>query len=151
MDGDLLKMIFNVPDHIEMIRNGLYATPVEIQEMRVIVKTESRRIKRGVYQIEAERKKPHYKGYAVQRKRGVPAELDIRIVMDKIWEEYCITTDKLGHGGYLNPIPISKESAFAEGGYAPEHYEKVFRELNPKWNGISRWAFKFHVIEVQTR
>jgi len=47
-------------------------------------------------------------------------------------------------------MSIPKEDAWAEGGYSPEEYEKVFRELNPKWDGWSRWAYKFHVIEVQT-
>ena len=170
-------MIFNVPGHIGMIKNGLFwyegidKPDWSLKELKnyhvhraqfladrpdiskevkeglhpLIIKIETRRISRGIYQIEAERKKPHYRGYAVQRKRGVPAEPDIRIIFEKIWQEVCVTTDKLGHGGCLDPIPISRESAFAEGGYAPEHYEKVFRDLNPKWNGISRWAFKFHV------
>lgn len=149
-------MIFNVAGHIEMIRNGLAPRGTFYLAGGFIVKTESRRIERGVYQIEAKRKKPHYPGYAVQRKRGVRAELDIRIVMDKIWLETCgiVRTNyflecmaaKLGGGIlYVGDIPISKESAWAEGGYEPEQYEQVFRELNPTWNGRKRWAFKFHV------
>lgn len=37
MGGGLLKMIFNVPSHIEMIRNE--------------TKTQTRRITRGIYQV----------------------------------------------------------------------------------------------------
>ena len=144
-------MIFNVPGHIEMIRNGLHPRGTFYLAGGFIVKTESRRIERGVYQIEAKRKKPHYKGYAVQRKRGVAAEPDIRIIFEKIWQERVerFLVDAKGKS-YPEEILISKDSAFAEGGYTPEQYEKVFRELNPKWDGWSRWTFKFHVIEVRT-
>ena len=131
-------MIFNVPGHIEMIRNGLNTTDNQlyfIQDYPVlIVKTQSRRPKRGVYQVEAERKKPHKMGYAVQRKRGVKAEPDIRIVMGRIWEDFDF---------------ISDENARAEGGYNPAQFEELFAKINPRWKGGSRWAFEFHVIEVQ--
>ena len=136
-------MIFNISGHIEMIRNGLNTTDNQlyfIQDYPVlIVKTQSRRPKRGVYQVEAERKKPHKIGYAVQHKRGVKAEPDIRIVMDRIWEEYC----------YQIWLCIHPTDAFAEGGYKSDEFERVFRELNPEWNGKSRWAFEFHVVEVR--
>lgn len=126
-------MIFNIPGHIEMIREGLYSLIPG-----TIIKTESRRPNRGIYQVG--------KDYAVQRKRGVKAEPDIRIVMDIIWEEtrkYC--------GGYGYDFCITAEHAWAEGGYTSDEYEKVFRDLNPKWHDLwSRWAYKFHVIEVQT-
>ena len=145
MDGDVLKMIFNVPGHIEMIRNGLsYIQPANIlyhpMPLRT-VKTQTRRLNRGIYQVEAERKKPHKIGYAVQRKRGVKAELGIRIVMDRIWEEK--RTEK------YSILCVIESQAWAEGGYTPEEFEKIFRELNPKWDGWSRWAFSFHVIEVR--
>ena len=79
-------MIFNVPGHIQMIRNGLYSIFTDGNgDPTTIVKTETRRLNRGVYQIEAERKNPHKIGYAVQRKRGVKAESDIRIIFDRIW------------------------------------------------------------------
>jgi len=111
-------MIFNVPGHIEMIRNGQ--------------KTQTRRINRGVYQAG--------RNYAIQRKRGMNAETDIRIVMDKIWIER--------YAQYL-PCYVSKGDAMAEGGYeSPIDFEVVFRKLNPGWRG-ERWAFKFHVIEVK--
>ena len=153
-------MIFAVEGHINMIRNGLFydlASKPEFSEYikglypprhksgayPLIIKTESRRPNRGIYQIEAERKKPHYTGYAVQPKRGVPAEPDIRIVMDAIWEEWC------AYGKLREIYQILPVNAWAEGGYTPEQYEKVFRELNPKWDGQKRWVFKFHVIEVR--
>ena len=126
-------MIFNVPGHIEMIRNGL----PRIEPCKpILIKTETRRPKRGIYKVG--------KDYAVQKKRGVKAEPDIRIVMDRIWEE------KAGLG-YLFPlnIEISFHNANAEGGYTPREYEVVWAKLNPKWDGRSRWAFKFHAIEVQ--
>ena len=156
-------MIFAVEGHIEMIWNGLFFKTQKMEGINLpIVKTETRRIERGIYQVEAKRKKPHYPGYAVQRKRGVRAELDIRIVIDKIWLETCgiVRTNyflecmaaKLGGGVlHVGDIPISKESAWAEGGYEPEQYEQVFQELNPTWNGRERWAFKFHTIEVRSR
>ena len=126
-------MIFNVPGHIDMIRNGLLKYPI-LFTPRWYVKTQTRRVNRGIYQVGRD--------YAVQRKRGVEAEADIRIVMDEIWEEWFI------HGGNL-PYPILPRYAQAEGGYTREEFEKVFQALNPKWNGKKRWAFKFHAIEVQ--
>ena len=121
-----------------MIRNGLAFQGAYVSPLGFIVKTQSRRPKRGVYQVEAERKKPHKIGYAVQRKRGVKAEPDIRIIFDRIW-----------HETYFLGFCISVEDAWAEGGYTPKEYEKVFQELNPKFKGRRRWAFKFHVIEVR--
>ena len=160
-------MIFNVIGHINMIRNGLFYDIASKPEFSkyvkglypprylsgsypLIIKTETRRLSRGIYQVEAERKKPHKIGYAVQPKRGMPAEPGIRIVMDRIWEERAgsfliAKEDKT----YPVKLLILKENAWAEGGYTPEQFEKVFRKLNPKWDGWSRWAFEFHVIEVQ--
>jgi len=149
-------MIFAVEGHIEMIRNGLmrYHLLSDIlncpAEQR-IVKTETRRPKRGIYQVG--------KDYAVQRKRGVKAESDIRIMMDEIWLETqgIVRTNyflecmgvQLNEGIlYVRGIPISKENAWAEGGYTPEGFEKIFSEVSPKWDGWKRWAFKFHVVEV---
>ena len=170
-------MIFAVEGHIGMIRNGLFwyedidkpdwsakgmkeyhtyraqflADRLDIsKEVKdglhpLLIKTESRRLSRGIYQIEAERKNPHKIGYAVQLKRGVKAEPDIRIVMDNIWSERCM------YPAYPEVIiQIFGMHAWAEGGYTPEEYEKVFRDINPKWDGQKRWAFKFHAIKVQT-
>jgi hypothetical protein len=137
-------MIFNVPGHIDMIRNGLQTYPPLSSDIlpEVIVKTETRRVNRGIYQVG--------KNYAVQRKRGVKAEPDIRIVMDMIWEEeakqFLIPVQGVK---YPSEIYITKEDALAEGGYTPARFEGLFRELDPKWDGRSRWAFKFHVVEVQ--
>ena len=173
-------MIFNVPGHIAMIRNGLFlndpaatnpdysaiteyfthrarflADRLDIsKEVKdglhpLTIKTQTRRPKRGVYQIEAERKKPHKIGYAVQRKRGVPAEPDIRIVIDRIWGEHPIGSFLADSGETFAVFTISKEDAWAEGGYIPILFEDLFHKLNPKFNGWSRWAFEFHVIEVR--
>ncbi len=143
-------MIFNVAGHIEMIRNGLYQIFTDHKgDPTIIVKTQSRRPNRGVYQIESKRKKPHKIGYAVQRKRGVKAEPDIRILFDRIWEESIFgSSQKVAKPHFLF---ISKEDAQAEGGYTPEDYEWTYRKLNPKWQQArwSRWAFEFHVIEVR--
>ena len=133
-------MIFAVEDHIEMIWNGLYFKVQKMEGIDLpIVKTQTRRLNRGIYQVG--------KDYAVQLKRGIKAEPDIRIVMDRIWEERCISF------GIHLPVRfynyISDESAWAEGGYTPEEFEKVFQNLNPNWNGIIRYGFEFHVIEVQ--
>jgi hypothetical protein len=136
-------MIFNVPGHIEMIRNGLLKHPI-VCIPRWYVKTQTRRVNRGIYQVGRD--------YAVQRKRGVTAETDIRIVIDKIEKEtgkIKVTSTSGRKYVFVDELYISKEDAQAEGNYTPEEYEKVFREVNPKWGGRSRWAFAFHVIEVQ--
>jgi hypothetical protein len=132
-------MIFNVPGHIEMIRNGLYRLPADVLNSPIeerIVKTQTRRIERGVYQVGRD--------YAVQRKRGVKAEPDIRIVMDWIGEE------KAGLGLlFPREIVISFRDARAEGDYEVFEYEREFRKAYPKWDGKKRWAFRFYVIEVK--
>jgi hypothetical protein len=123
-------MIFNVPGHIEMIRDG--------------TKTQTRRLNRGIYQVERD--------YAVQRKRGVKAESDIRIVMDEIWSE--ISYENLQKNFYEMPpnthlMPVTLRDANSEGYVSSSAFEEAFRELNPKWDRKGRWVFKFHAIEVQ--
>ena len=115
-------MIFAIEGHIDMIRNGLPS--VELCKP-ILIKTQTRRLNRGIYKVG--------KDYAVQRKRGVKAETDMRIVFDKIWEDFDF---------------ISVEDAWAEGGYMPEQFELIFSHLSRKWEGGSRWAFKFHAVEV---
>jgi len=117
-------MIFNVPGHIEMIRNGK--------------KTQTRRGNRGIYKVG--------KDYAIQCKRGVKAEQDIRIVIYAIWPEF---RDEEPDRVNMKIMPLSERDAWAEGEYGVEQYEIMFRELNPKWDMRKRWAFKFHVIEVE--
>ena len=137
-------MIFNVPGHIDMIRNGLKKhPPISHIPPRFYVKTQTRRVNRGVYQ--------EGRDYAVQSKRGVKAEADIRIIMDEIWEEEALEFLAENEKKYPVELYISKEDAWAEGGYTPTQFEGVFRGLNFKWDGWSRWAFKFHVIEVQNK
>ena len=132
-------MIFNIPGHIEMIRNGLHPPIPQSGYLSFPLKTQTRRVNRGIYKTG--------KDYAVQSKRGVKAESDIRIVMDRIWEEeitppYDIREDP-------SYAVISMEDAWAEGGYTPLEFDEIFRKLNPKWDGIIRYGFKFHVIEVR--
>jgi hypothetical protein len=99
------------------------------------VKTQTRRINRGIYKVG--------KSYAVQPKRGAKAEEDIRIVMDRIWEE----TPKYWCGSYYG-FCISQEDARAEGNYSPKEYEELFYKLNPKWDAFGRWVFKFHPVRI---
>ena len=141
-------MIFAVDGHIEMIRNGLLYrvlyNETEPCKAKGIVKTQTRRLNRGIYKVG--------RSYAVQRKRGVKAEADIRIVMDRIWKEtgkVFLVSPSGRKFANATEISITKEDAWEEGGYTSEEYEKEFRELNPKWNGWTRWAFEFHVVEVQ--
>ncbi len=134
-------MIFNVPGHIEQIRNGLYQIFTDRNgNPTSIVKTQTRRLNRGIYKVG--------KDYAVQSKRGAKAEPDIRIVMDRIWHEQIARPLDLRLLPSFNVISV--EDARAEGGYTPEDFEMLFRELNPKWDETEgRWAFEFHVIAVR--
>ena len=131
-------MIFAVEGHIEMIRNGLMQYHLLSDNLNCpaeqrTIKTQTRRLNRGIYRIG--------KDYAVQRKRGVKAEPDIRIVMDRIWKEEAEEfTDE-------HEVVISKEGAWAEGGYTPTGFEELFVKVNPEWLGWSRWVFEFHVVE----
>lgn len=130
-------MIFNVCNHIQYIRNGLFKRFINSHGVPArIVKTQTRRLNRGIYKVG--------KDYAVQRKRGVKAEPGMRIVMDRIWEE----TAKIGCPYFLG-FCISQKDAWAEGGYTRDQYENLFRGINPNFKGGKRWAFEFHVIEVQ--
>ena len=113
-------MIFNVPGHIEMIRNGL---PTIEPCKPILIKTQTRRLNKGIYKVG--------KDYAVQRKRGVKAEPDIRIVMDRIWEERALRFF-VDNVFFPSEMWIPDEDAWAEGGCTPEEFEKMFREINPK-------------------
>ena len=117
-------MIFNVPGHIDLIRSGQ--------------KTQTRRVNRGIFQVGRD--------YAVQRKRGVKAEIGIRIEIEKIWEENCKNRVDT-RGNILNPC-ISIYDAKCEGGYIPCDYECEFERAYPKWDGGVRWVFFFLVIVV---
>ena len=110
-------MIFSVPNHIEWIRNGLGRSIG-------LIKTQTRRPNRGIYQVG--------KSYAVQRKRGVKAEADIRIVMDRIWRE---------------EVTISDDDAWMDAKTTSSEYEVLYQKIYKSGN-IKRWVFKFHVVEV---
>ena len=118
-------MIFNVPGHIDLIRSGQ--------------KTQTRRLNRGCYH--------EGKKYAVQSKRGVKAEIGIRIEMVGIWEENCKRRVDT-RGNPLNPC-ISIYDAKEEGGYTPEDYELEFRRAYPNWDEMTRWVYSFLVVDVQ--
>ncbi len=120
-------MIF-CEEHIEKILNG--------------EKTQTRRVHRGKYQ--------KGRSYSIQKCRTCKGIEGYGIVMDKIWEEKAKEFLINVQGSkYPSEIHISKEDAWAEGGYTPARFERVFRELNPKWGGWARWVFEFHVIEVR--
>ena len=128
-EGDS-EMIFNVPDHIDMIRNGQ--------------KTQTRRVNRGIYQVGRD--------YAVQRKRGVKAEKDIRIVIDRIWSE--ISYDYFCKNFYVMPsntkfMPVTFTDANNEGYWSSFSFEEAFKKLDPKWDRKTRWAYAYHVVKVQ--
>ena len=126
-----------------MIRNGLPNRRIQIlQLIPEVIKTQTRRLNRGIYKVG--------KSYAVQRKRGMKAEPDIRIVMDKIGRaqmDPVFSSSELDFD-IIDPA-ISEADAWAEGGYTPLEFEKIFQKLNPKWDGKVRWVFVFHVIEVR--
>ena len=126
------EMIFGVHGHIDMICAG--------------TKTQTRRLNRGIYKVGRD--------YAVQQKRGLKAESDIRIVMDRIWKETntMVFVSESGRK-YTNAseICISKEDAWQEGEYTPSLYESDFRKAYSKWTGLFRWAFKFHVVETKQK
>ena len=46
-------------------------------------------------------------------------------------------------------VGISKEDAEAEGGYTPEEFEVLFKEINPRWK--ARWAYTFELVIVDTK
>ena len=153
-------MIFSVPGHIEMIRNGLHHVVLRQHDPKLIIKTQTRRLNRGIYRVGRD--------YAVQRKRGVKAELDIRIVIDRIWEEqpqmYFIVSDGTlrkmefsisreesteGIQRWIECHCISTQDAWAEGGYISAQFERTFKILNLDWDEQRRYAFEFHVIKAQ--
>ena len=82
-------MIFAVPGHIVLIRNG--------------TKTQTRRLNRGTYQVG--------KDYAIQEKQGVKAKQDVRLLMMYIGEETVMISDYDARmeGGYT---PLLYEEEF---------------------------------------
>jgi len=101
-----------------------------IEKIKKGTKTQTRRVRRGIYQVG--------KDYAVQPGRGEKGIPNLRIVIDEIQREERL---------FGAPMPISHEDALAEGGYTPDAFEKLFQQINPGWNGLIRWTFKFHVRE----
>jgi len=116
-------MIFS-SEHVKLILEGK--------------KTQTRRLNRGKYQVG--------KSYAIQECRTCKGIEGYRIVMDRIWKEIIPRPQEIGKNPSFNMI--SEQDAIAEGGYTPAEFEILFRELNPKWDGRSRWVFEFHVIRL---
>ena len=87
-------------------------------------KTQTRRPNRGHYKIR--------NSYSIQPCRTCKGIKGYRVVMDSI--------EKEDHRIYTN-------DAMAEGGYSPDEFETLFRSLYPKWDGVCRYVFKFHVVK----
>ena len=126
---------YNGIPHFDMVLNG--------------TKTQTRRIS-DRYEVESERKYPHKVGYSIQKCRTCKGIVGRRIVIDRKWKEeteqfLVAEDDKM----YPSELCITTKDALGEGGYTPDEYEKEFKRLNPKWDGWSRWAYKYRVIEVQ--
>ncbi|MBT9148506.1 MAG: hypothetical protein DDT32_02280 [Syntrophomonadaceae bacterium] len=110
--GGERQLIFQA-EHIEMIQVG--------------TKTQTRRSKRGTYQVG--------RTYAVQPGRGKRGVLGLRIEILSIWSE-C-----LSH--------ISIKDAWEEGGYTPADYIALYRALHkgkPQQHPELVWVFSFKVI-----
>jgi hypothetical protein len=106
-------------------------------------KTQTRRPNRGYYVVG--------KTYAIQPCRTCKGLKNHRIVIDRIWEETGLGIAGGGPavGKRAKDTYLSEEDAFAEGGYTPKEFEELFLLLSPRCSGWSRWAFEFHVEEVQ--
>ena len=102
-------------------------------------KTQTRRPNRGYYKV------GHT--YAIQPCRICKGIRNYRIEMDEIRVEEALEFLAENEKRYPVELYISKEDALAEGGYTPTQFEGLFRELNFKWDGWSRWAYKFHLVE----
>lgn len=100
--------------------------------------------------------------YAVQPGRGKPGLPDMKIKIIRKWIEstnrqqtctHLVTLHRSNFSAYnvlavmVQDIPISIADARAEGGYDPDQYETVFKDLNPKWDGIARVGLEFEVIK----
>ena len=132
-------MIFQ-KEHIEMIQNGLYSILTDGNgDPTAIAKTQTRRVHRGKYR--------EGRSYAIQPCRTCKGIESYRIVMDRIWEEQIMPPFDIRNNPSYSII--SEADAWAEGGYTPEEFEKLFREINSNWNGIIRYGFKFHAIEAR--
>ena len=86
-------------------------------------KTQTRRVNRGYYQVGHD--------YAIQPCRTCKGIPGYRIRITGICCEAGM---------------ISWKDAAEEGGYTPGEFESVFAELNPSWNLVKRYVFKFKVI-----
>ena len=104
--------------HIEMILNGL----VPEKRKEFIIKSQTRRLS-DRYIVGHE--------YSIQSKRTARVIPGIKIHIDHKWKE-------------TKGISITKEDAWAEGGYTPQEYEDLFERMYPGWK--TRWAYVFHPV-----
>lgn len=120
------SIIFSVPGHVEKIKAG--------------VKTQTRRVPRPNDHLE---NGVLYKGkqtwYAVGHESGIRGERNGKLI------GYILIAD-LSLEDVTPTSYISEADAWAEGGYTPEQYENVWRDLNPKLAGTfyQRLKITFH-------
>ena len=112
--------------HIDLILNGLILKGKRSPEL--IIKSQTRRLS-GRYIVG--------RLYAIQPKRTAKGLSDVKIHIDYKWRE-----TRLCPGVIL----VSKEEAWAEGGYTPQAYENLFEKMYPGWT--NRWAYEFHPVQV---
>lgn len=111
-------MIFQ-KEHVELILKG--------------EKTQTRRVNRGHYQIGRD--------YAIQPCRTCKGIEGHRIKIVGIEDE------RGGYPGAQCPI-VSHADALAEGFTDSLIFEEMFIKINPEWDGLSRWVFKFKLIKI---
>ena len=93
------------------------------------------------------------KDYAIQPKRTKRGIEGYRIVIDKKTLEkrvYVVPSipSEEKNNIWIGKIPISPSNAKKEGGYTVEEFERIFKNLFPKWNGLWRWAYEFHLMWI---
>ena len=99
--------------------------------------------------------------YAVQPGRGKKGVSHMKIGIIRKWiestnrQETCMFLAGLRRDYFtksaviVENIPISAADANAEGDYSPESFEVIFKNLNPKWDGIARVGLEFEVIRYR--
>lgn len=154
--------------HISMLLNGLPEFRVHhADEEDFIIKTQTRRwsSKRLIpelyqyytigqlYAIQPGRTKPGLEGVKIKLTRKWIETTDCQRTLIDIWglcKERGVPSEAFGIADdtIFQKIPISAEDALAEGGYTVKEYETVFRDLNPKWDGLHRVGLEFRVMRV---
>lgn len=102
----------------------IFAVKDHVEQVKAGTKTETRRKATALVRYKVG------KTYAIQPKRTAKGIPEGRILITAIWTE-------------PNGIPISAESAKAEGGYSPQEYEKLYNRMHPHWLVRAALRFKF--------